>query len=169
MAPLFETPRKTCRNKIQGHPLDWGLYFCGVGVGLGDMEKVINSIKKLNKLSLPVAILIGCFILGGFLYAIQINKQRSIEKVEAIQAKTEINQTKPIPVNSAIKIELCKTEAKDYADKIAKRAYLLASEKAQKAGDTATSIAYLEMSYEPKHPADYDSNYNSKYITCLKN
>ena len=36
--------------------------------------------EKLNKLSLPATILIGCLILGGFYYASQINKQKSIEK-----------------------------------------------------------------------------------------
>ena len=35
---------------------------------------------KTNKLLLPVAILIASIILGGFFYASQVNKQRSIEK-----------------------------------------------------------------------------------------
>lgn len=42
--------------------------------------------KKLdiNKLILPIAIILGCLILGGFLYKIQVNKQRSIEKQQKI-------------------------------------------------------------------------------------
>lgn len=35
---------------------------------------------KTNKLLLPVTILIASIILGGFFYASQVNKQRSIEK-----------------------------------------------------------------------------------------
>lgn len=38
-----------------------------------------------NKLGLSVAIVLGCLILGGFFYAIQINKQKSIEKQEQIK------------------------------------------------------------------------------------
>jgi len=35
---------------------------------------------KKEKLILPISILLGCFILGGFYYASQISKQKSIEK-----------------------------------------------------------------------------------------
>jgi len=43
------------------------------------------------KLVLPISILLGCIILGGFFYASQVNKQRSIEKQQQIelQAKAE--------------------------------------------------------------------------------
>ena len=40
------------------------------------MDKIM---EKLNKLSLPATIIIASLILGGFFYAIQVNKQRSIE------------------------------------------------------------------------------------------
>lgn len=45
-----------------------------------------------NKLILPVAIIIAAIIIGGFLYAIQINKQESIERQQQIsiqQKKSE--------------------------------------------------------------------------------
>lgn len=47
-----------------------------------------------NKLVLPIGILLGCIILGGFFYASQINKQKSIEKQQQIelQAKAEADQ-----------------------------------------------------------------------------
>jgi hypothetical protein len=41
------------------------------------MEKLL---EKLNKLSLPVVIIIASIILGGFYYASQVNKQQSIER-----------------------------------------------------------------------------------------
>ncbi len=72
------------------------------------------------------------------------------------------------PIDPTIQIEICRTQAKDYADKVAKRVYLLAFEEAQAAGDTKSARAYLEMSFKPEHPADYDSNYNLEYIKCLK-
>ncbi|MDP1706447.1 MAG: hypothetical protein Q8L36_01340 [bacterium] len=51
---------------------------------------------KINKLSLPVVILIASIILGGFFYASQLSKQKSIEKQRQIelQAKTEADQAK---------------------------------------------------------------------------
>lgn len=47
--------------------------------------------EKIRKLSFPIAILIASIILGGFFYASQVNKQKSIEKQQqiALQAKTE--------------------------------------------------------------------------------
>ena len=46
------------------------------------MEKLL---EKLNKLSLPVVILIASLILGGFYFASQVNKQRSIERQQQIK------------------------------------------------------------------------------------
>lgn len=42
-----------------------------------------------NKLILPVAILLSALILGGFYYAIQINRQKSIEKQELLKIESE--------------------------------------------------------------------------------
>ncbi len=49
-----------------------------------------------NKLVLPISILLGCLILGGFYYMSQVNKQQSIEKQQQIdlQAKKEADQVK---------------------------------------------------------------------------
>lgn len=38
-----------------------------------------------SKLILPITILVSIIILGGFLYAIQVNKQQSIEKQQNIE------------------------------------------------------------------------------------
>ena len=76
----------------------------------------------------------------------------------------------PVSVEEpTLKIEKCKTQAKIYADGIAKKDYLEAFQKAMDAGDTETAQVYLEFSYGPEHPADYDNNYSSEYIRCLDN
>jgi len=55
------------------------------------MKKIFETIKNLIKpiktfkLSLPVTILLASIILGGFFYAIQINKQESIERQQQVE------------------------------------------------------------------------------------
>lgn len=50
------------------------------------MEKEDKSFfEKVNNLSLPATILIGCIILGGFYYFTQINKQKSIERQQQVE------------------------------------------------------------------------------------
>ena len=44
-----------------------------------------NLIEKLSKLSLPVVILIASITLGGFYYASQVNKQKSIERQQILK------------------------------------------------------------------------------------
>lgn len=39
-----------------------------------------QNMENINKLSIPVSILMGCIILGGFYYFAQANKQDSIER-----------------------------------------------------------------------------------------
>jgi len=42
--------------------------------------KMKITFDKLNKITLPIVILIASVILGGFFYASQVNKQHSIER-----------------------------------------------------------------------------------------
>jgi nitrogen fixation-related uncharacterized protein len=42
-----------------------------------------------NKLTLPISILMGCIILGGFFYKIQIEKQASIERQQERQLQDD--------------------------------------------------------------------------------
>jgi len=44
---------------------------------------------KLNKLTLPATILIVSIILGGFYFATQVNKQRSIERQQELKLEQE--------------------------------------------------------------------------------
>ena len=44
---------------------------------------------KINKLTLPATIIIASLILGGFFYASQVNKQRSIERQQEIKLQED--------------------------------------------------------------------------------
>ena len=46
----------------------------------------------MKKLALPMTILLGCIILGGFIYVSQINKQKSIERQQQIDIQAKENQ-----------------------------------------------------------------------------
>lgn len=55
----------------------------------------MNLLEKINKLSLPVTILIAGFVLGGFYYLSQVSKQNSVERQQRteLQAKETAEQT----------------------------------------------------------------------------
>jgi len=59
-------------------------------------NKTISYLIDKNKLVLPICILLGCIIIGGFIYASQVSKQKSIEKQQQIdlQAKMQADQAK---------------------------------------------------------------------------
>lgn len=42
-----------------------------------------------HKIILPISILLGCIILGGFFYATQVSKQKSIEKQQQIDLRAK--------------------------------------------------------------------------------
>ena len=43
---------------------------------------------------MPASILLGCIILGGFIYVSQVNKQKSIEKQQQIDLQAKAEQDK---------------------------------------------------------------------------
>lgn len=47
---------------------------------------------KLNKLSLPATIIIASLVLGGFFYASQVSKQRSIERQQETKLQDDKQQ-----------------------------------------------------------------------------
>ena len=63
---------------------------------------------NINKLLLPIVILLGCIILGGFYYATQISKQGSIEK----QQEIKIEQEKQDQLSKEQKEQQAKEDAK---------------------------------------------------------
>ena len=50
--------------------------------------------ETLNKLSLPVTILIACLILGGFYFLTERNKQASIEQQQQVEQAAKLEQDK---------------------------------------------------------------------------
>lgn len=74
--------------------------------------------NKINKLSLPATILIASVILGGFYYATEVNKQRSIERQQEIKLENDkrIEQEKASKdAAEAMQKKLCVSEAQDNA------------------------------------------------------
>ena len=68
------------------------------------MEKIL---EKLNKLSLPITLIIASIILGGFYFGSQVNKQRSIER----QQQIKIEQEKQDQLSKELKEQKAKEEA----------------------------------------------------------
>ena len=94
---------------------------------------------------------------------------KDLQDSEANKQRAQSNGIENSQQNQIVKIEKCKTNAKNYADDIARKSYLQAFEKELAAGNTKAAQMYLEFSYKPEHPADYDGNYNFEYIKCLDN
>jgi len=71
-----------------------------------------------NKLVLPVSILVGCVILGGFYYASEANKQASIERQQQADFQQKQSEQQAITEqNNLIADEKasCKSEAESNA------------------------------------------------------
>jgi hypothetical protein len=51
--------------------------------------KILKAVDKINKLSLPAVILIASIVLGGFYYASEVNKQKSIERQQQIKIEQD--------------------------------------------------------------------------------
>ncbi|MSU44951.1 hypothetical protein EXS45_02115 [Candidatus Nomurabacteria bacterium] len=64
-----------------------------------------------NKLILPVSILLGCIILGGFFYASQVSKQNSIEKQQQIELRAKKEQNDAVKLGKAF----CASDAEQIA------------------------------------------------------
>ena len=60
------------------------------------------------KLILPISILLGCIILGGFYYASQLGKQRLIEKQQQIDMQAKKNEQENKNLDSQVQ---CSTKA----------------------------------------------------------
>lgn len=76
-------------------------------------KKEENLLEKVNKLSLPATILIGCVILGGFYYFSQMSKQNSIEKQQQaeMELKKETDRQDHITKRRAECLQIYKTES----------------------------------------------------------
>ncbi|GEM_PF-6667152 len=47
---------------------------------------------EINKLILPISIIVGVIILGGFYYASEANKQASAEKMQILKIKQDCRE-----------------------------------------------------------------------------
>lgn len=82
------------------------------------MSEEIPVINKLNKLSMPATILIASVILGGFYYASEVNKQKSIERQQEIKLEEERRIEAKIESqknDEALQKRLCVSEAQQNA------------------------------------------------------
>ncbi|MFA5086480.1 MAG: hypothetical protein WC468_02750 [Candidatus Paceibacterota bacterium] len=99
------------------------------------MEK-INIFDKLNKISLPVIILLGVFILGIFYYVVEVNKQQSIERQQEIKLQNDA------------RIEEAKVEQtkKEYIAKRKSECYAI-YEKERKQYNNVENFGYVETCF----------------------
>jgi uncharacterized protein (UPF0333 family) len=141
-------------------------------------------VDKLNKLSLPVTILIASIILGGFYYASEVTKQASIEKQQQVelQAKAESDQAKITQDQTDKEAQAEADQAKAVQAQAQQQAVIeqnkkIASEKATCAYDAQESaIKLYQNSYfcTVKHLSDcgdgityLKNDYENAYSTCL--
>jgi len=119
-----------------------------------------NSENKNSKLSLSATILLGCFILGGFYYATETNKQKSIERQQQVELRAqqaEQQATKDKEILVAAQKADCKIEAEQNAISLYKNspscsgAYGITP--AKNCGDGETYLV---------------SQYNNAYGICLQ-
>lgn len=68
------------------------------------------------KLNTPVAILVGCLIVGGFYYAVQSNKQNSIERQQQLDLalKEEQNKKQYIASQKGVCLDIYESEGKKW-------------------------------------------------------
>ncbi|MFA6428698.1 MAG: hypothetical protein WCW02_04145 [Candidatus Buchananbacteria bacterium] len=72
-----------------------------------------------NKLVLSISILLGCIIVGGFIYAVQVNKQRSIEGQQLLERQDE--RTQKDLENKRAELKLKQDECESLSDGVRKR------------------------------------------------
>ncbi|MCU0680140.1 MAG: hypothetical protein MUF50_02430 [Planctomycetes bacterium] len=73
-----------------------------------------------QRLILPISILLGCVILGGFIYASQTNKQQSIEKQQRLDLDIKQKELQIKKESDQLKVEWDK---KEYIAKRKKECY----------------------------------------------
>lgn len=78
---------------------------------LKNMEKITKE-----KLIMPITVILACLIFGGSFYLAQINKQKFIERQEALKLENETKKAQQEKQNR----QSCFNEASDHAKEIAK-------------------------------------------------
>lgn len=108
-----------------------------------------DIIKEINNISLPAVILIASIILGGFYYASQVNKQRSIEKQQE---------------NALLEEQRIRDEQsyKESSEKLNRMSCVIEAEQ------SATKQYKETCIYDCQEGYYYTSNYENYYKTCLQ-
>jgi len=70
------------------------------------------SMGKINKITLPITIILTSIILGGFYYASEVNKQKSIERQQLLKLQEDRGVERAKAEVEEIKLE---QEKKEYA------------------------------------------------------
>ena len=118
-----------------------------------------------DKLILPITIIVAVLILGGFYYATQVSKQRSIEK----QQQLELSEKEVEETERKTKLDECMNLAKSnyssnwQANCIAKG---LMSEKCQEIRQFPASPSISYMVYFPKHPDTDEAKFYKDFEDC---
>jgi hypothetical protein len=123
--------------------------------------------QKINKIPLPITILLGCIILGGFYYATETSKEASIERQHQADLQAQELQKEQ------------DAQAKQDAQSAANaQARLVASEKADcvtQAQLAAVKQYNSSISCTGSYPSSdcftgsyLVANYNTYYDTCLE-
>lgn len=116
---------------------------------------------KINKLILPITILIASIILGGFFYASQINKQKSIERQQILK---QIEDRR-------IEDEKLAQEKKEYVVKRKKDCYDIETSERKKFNNIDESfydelndickVIYINKDYKEGAPNSCEAGYQS--------
>lgn len=118
-----------------------------------------NQLTKLNKekLILPVIILSACIILGGFYYASQVSKQKSIERQQQVKIEEE-RRAEEAKIEEARKIETKEETARQECfNEAGKRANEFLQTKADMAKNDTQKKEYEEAIANGLHlRADFD-------------
>lgn len=113
-----------------------------------------NLLDKINKLSLPATILIAAVILGGFYFAVEYYKQRSIER----QQQAEFRREDWEYISDKQALDICLADAEKETQKL--RGQVL---------DYAKTPEYQQKQYDLSATFDFiDSELAKKRDECFK-
>jgi len=126
----------------------------------------------MKRFIIPSSILLGCVILGGFFYASQINKQKSIEKQKQMDLVVQQDELKAKEEAAQLKVE---QDKKEYIVKRKKDCYDLENSEREKWSNVVDSnysetediciVRYKDL--EPKSDLECDEKYPTSTIYFL--
>jgi len=128
------------------------------------VEKIIQYMERINKLSLPVTILIASVILGGFYYAGEVSKQRSIER----QQEVKIAEEKRIEEEKAKELKSIEEEKIKKAQTVVLQKKLCVSQAEQAAMELYKDYCTANSYCTYKEGTYMVPQYKNAYSKCLQ-